>query len=297
MSLTDAVVPPQQISLRNVLVATDFSAGSSIAVMYALSLARRYEATLYFAHIVRAHRTESGGVLTTVDQAWRDGQHLTTDLLVSGELRGVPYKLLVGEGEVWDGLSPMVEENSIDLIVTGTRGRTGLSKMLFGSVAERIFRQAPCPVITVGPNTPAPSAERHGLERILYATDFTPQSLHAASYAVSLAQHYQAHLWLLHVLPDDAPKSDAIKEDARQRLASLTSTPGLLTHSPEVFVGQGAPGAQILDFAEQKGGDLIVLGVTHPGQGSFFGRRWSVASEVAGRAICPVLTVRAPSEQ
>src|SRR5262249_17512373 len=152
-------------------------------------------------HVVRPDALHASNLRTAVDQAWRDGQRLTTDLLVSGELRGVAYKLLVGEGEIWDGLSRLVQENNIDLIVTGTRGRSGLSKIVFGSVAERIFRQAPCPVITVGPNSSSPTAEQHGLERMVYATDFTPQSLHAAAHAISLAQHYDAQLWLLHVIP------------------------------------------------------------------------------------------------
>ena len=300
MSLSNAVVSPQQISLRNVLVATDFAAASSLPLLYALSLVRRYGATLYLAHVVRPdplRRADTASLRAVVDQAWREGQRLTTDLLVSGELRGVPHKLLIGEGEIWDGLAIMVQDNSIDLIVSGTRGRTGLSKMLFGSVAEQIFRQAPCPVITVGPNAAAPSGQ--ALERILYATDFTPQSLHAASYALSLAQHYQARLWLLHVLAEGASAGPAslAEEEARIRLTSIIGGAGKLAINAEVFAGRGAAGQQILHFAERQSAQLIVLGVTHPGQGPFAGRRWNVASEVAGRAVCPVLTVRAPSGQ
>jgi len=145
----DKASPSQRRSLTNVLAATDFSSASFTALQYALSIVRQFAGTLYLAHIVSD--------IAAADHAWRDGQRLTTDLLISGELRGVPHKLLVGHGEIWEGLAPMVRENNIDMIVVGTHGRMGLAKVLLGSVAERIFRQASCPVLTVGPNSPSRS--------------------------------------------------------------------------------------------------------------------------------------------
>jgi nucleotide-binding universal stress UspA family protein len=269
-------------------------------VLYALSLTRRYEATLYLAHIVRPdplRRADTDALRSAVEQAWRDGQRLTTDLLISGELRGLKHELLVSTGEIWEGLSGLIQQHSIDMVVVGTRGRTGLAKVLFGSVAERIFRQAPCPVLTVGPNSAGPVAQEQGLRRILYATDFTPQSLQAADYALSLAQHYQAHLILLHVIQQ--PAGDAtlqtgrLLEEAKTRLRALLPQNAGLQFEPEFVVGFGTPVVHILDVAAEKTPEVIVLGVTHPGDVAFAGRRWSVASEVAGKANCPVLTVRA----
>jgi len=294
MSCSDAVdsdflmnqATPQARPLSNILVATDFSSASGTALEYGLSLARRFGATLYLAHIV------SDGAGT--EQAWRDGQHLTTDLLISGKLRGVPHKLLVGQGEIWAGLAPMVEEHKIDMIVVGTHGRTGLAKVILGSVAERIFRQASCPVLTVGPNSrayPPPG----GLCNILYATDFTPQSLRASDYAFSLALRSQAHLVLLHVINAGSSKTDeqsALAEDARNRLTKIIPE-GLSFHDePECLVTFGTPGGGILAVASEKSPDLIVLGVTKAGTDTFAGRRWTNASEVIGKSACPVLTVR-----
>lgn len=278
-------------------MATDFSSVSRLALFYGLSIVRRYAATLYLAHIVRPdplRRSDAESTRSAIDEAWRNGQRLTTDLLISGELRGINHKLLVAQGEVWEGLSPLVEQNHIDLIVVGTKGRTGLAKVLFGSVAERIFRRASCPVMTVGPNSPEPATAEHAVRRILYATDFTPQSLHAASYAVSLAQHYQAHLALLHVLPESSP---AQQTSTDERLRALIPMQAMLQCEPEIIVTSGLPANGILDVAAERSPELIVLGVTHPGDSAFGGRRWSVASEVAGHAICPVLTVRASSVQ
>ena len=285
-------VSPQRISLASILVATDFSSASQAALAYALSIARRYGATLYLAHIVR------DSARAVVDDAWREGQRLTTDLLVSGQLRGIPHKLLVGQGEIWEGLSPLITQNHIDLLVVGTRGRSGLAKMLLGSVAERIFRQACCPVLTVGPNSPDPATQESGLRRILYATDFTPQSLFASNYAFSLAHQYQARLILLHVVrePADATlqKGRAL-EEAQERLRALIPADAGLQFEPEFVVGFGTPGTRILEVASEKTPELIVLGVTQPAAGGLGGRRWTVASEIAAQAPCPVLTVRGPA--
>jgi nucleotide-binding universal stress UspA family protein len=300
----EEAVPPQRISLARILVATDFSSASRAALLYALSIARQYQSTLYLAHIVRPdllHRADSEAVGSAVAQAWRDGQHLTTDLLVSGQLRGINHKLLVEQGEIWESLSLLIEHHGIDMIVVGTRGRTGLAKVLLGSVAERIFRQSPCPVLTVGPRTATPDARELGLRRILYATDFTPQSLHAAAYALSLARQYQAQLMLLHVInapPDDSTlHKGRLLEEANTRLRTLVPASSGLQLEPEFIVDFGMPGTGILDVASEKASELIVLGVTHAGEGAFASRRWTTASEVTGRALCPVLTVRDPAHK
>lgn len=87
-------------------------------------------------------------------------------------------------------------------MVLGTRGRTGISKFLLGSAAEEIFRRSPCAVLTVGPKSPAQPSRAEEFSQILYATDFTPESMAGAPYALSLAQEYQAS-WVV-VLKSDA---------------------------------------------------------------------------------------------
>jgi nucleotide-binding universal stress UspA family protein len=98
--------------------------------------------------------------------------------------------------------------------VLGTHGRTGVGKLLLGSVAEEVFRSAPCPVLTVGPKVPRltkmPKRRTNGdvepasvqFHHILYATDFHSQFQAAASYAFSLAQEFRTRLILLHVMEE-----------------------------------------------------------------------------------------------
>jgi nucleotide-binding universal stress UspA family protein len=182
------------------------------------------------------------------------------------------------------------------MIVVGTRGRTGLAKMFIGSVAERIFRNALCPVLTVGPHSPAPVNREQGVKRILYATDFTPQSLYAAQYAISMAQQFQAHLTLMHVVPE--PDGGVLDEQcvpaAEGRLRQLMSVDHPVEFEAQCVVASGPPPTRILEVAEKDKSELIVLGVTQPGDMTLAGRRWTNASEITGKAPCPVLTVRKP---
>ena len=92
------------------------------------------------------------------------------------------------EGGVWLVLKSVIDEKKIDLLVLGTRGRTGIGKFFLGSVAEEIVRQAHCPVLTVGPHSPSEPPREGRFRQILYATDFSEESLAAAPYAISLTR-------------------------------------------------------------------------------------------------------------
>ena len=99
-------------------------------------------------------------------------------------------------------LSAMAEKHEINLIVIGTHGRRGVEKMLLGSIAEEILRCAQGPVLMVGPESSvAPETEARP-RRILYATDFSPESEPAMHYACTLAKEYKATLFFLHVAED-----------------------------------------------------------------------------------------------
>ena len=103
------------------------------------------------------------------------------------------------EGDVAQSILDCARQNKADVIVVGTHGRGGLGKMLMGSVAERVFRQSPVPVMTVGPHLHR-AARGFAPRNILLAADFTPASECAAQYAGALARERNAKLTVLHVL-------------------------------------------------------------------------------------------------
>ena len=173
--------------LDNVLVATDFSAASKEAVLYATAIARRHHSKLIITHVVTSRSD------TALMDGWRAGQAEIIEQLLANRLDGIEHELIVKSGEIWEVLSRLIAEKRIDLVVVGTRGRTGVMKFLLGSVAENIFRRAPCPVLTVGPNI-ADQDPEIGPERILAATGFAAHSVHGVRYAIGLAQNLR-HRW------------------------------------------------------------------------------------------------------
>jgi len=290
------VTPESRIQVRNILLATDFSSSSEAALPHALALARRYDARLLVAHVIRPDLFEmvpqdhSDAVRVS---ARRHAEEQIARLQVSGRLRGVPHQVLVGEGPLWSVLSHDIDEHEVDLVVVGTHGRTGSRKLLLGSVAEEIFRLAPCPVLTVGPRVVA-LGPLDSPQKVLYATDFRVETERASAYAISIAQEHQAHLLLLHVVKDVVPSAgnaSILLEFFMRRLKGLVPADAELWCDPEYLVEFGDPTEVILRLAQERGAELIVLGIRR--SGTFAGHLPpATAYKVVCRAHCPVLTIR-----
>jgi nucleotide-binding universal stress UspA family protein len=197
----------------------------------------------------------------------------------------------------------LIKEKGIDLIVVGTRGRTGIAKTLLGSVAELILRQAPCPVLTVGPHVRLEQerwdTERYGKQRemreILYATDLAADFPAAAPYAISLAQENQAHLVLLHVIEDqkagELVQPEQVVDSMEHKLRQLVPQEAELWCEPVSLVEQGEPAEKILDVANRRHADLIVLGA-RSAKGLATHLNAGTVHKIVSQAKCPVLTVR-----
>ena len=288
----------KRIALKNILFATDFSPCSNAALPYAMAIAHQYGARLHGVHVL-----PSDDYLFVAPEAWpahvEQDQQLQEEAIerLEEQLRGVPHQASTGTGSVWDVLSRLVREHHIDLIVVGSHGRTGARKLLMGSVAEKIFRLASCPVLTVGPNVVDQNKSVAEFNQILLATDFGEESLAAASYAISIAHEHQARLSLLHVLQRSLPgvePSDATSELAFHQLEDLVPMGmGLCCH-PDYFVQFGDPAERILRFGSAHGVDLIVMGL-HPKHTAITAvthLAHTTAQNIVAHANCPVLTVR-----
>jgi len=184
----------------------------------------------------------------------------------------------------------------IDLIVLGTHGRGGLGKALMGSVAERVFRQSPVPVLTLGPHLRR-SVRDHRPRNILVAADLTPASERAARFAATLAAESHARLTLLHVVDpkkfEHLPDKAAAKRAIELRLEEL---PGPQREGLEcvVRVELGRVVPAILHALDENKADLLVIGV-HPSRGLLDRLMFPHAYELVCESSCPVLTLREPS--
>ena len=279
-------------ALSSIVIATDFSSASDGAVLYTLGLARSNSAKVWIVHVMSESFFSTETQRRAIDDAWREGHRRMTEHLISGRLDGVECKLLVEQGGIYETLDRVVKEHKADLLVVGTRGRSRIGKLLLGSSAESIFRQAPCPVLTVGPRN-ANDIPPEGPRKILFCTGFSQHSLAAGKLALRLAERQGAELILLHVAPDFEADRDRYTQNAEARLLSLVPADAKLIVPPKPVVHFGVASTAILSVANELRPDLIVLGIRQP-EGFARRLRWATAYDVVSNAPCPVLTVRTP---
>lgn len=291
-----AVQAITRITPKNILFATDFSQAARAAAPIAIQIARRYGAKVYGVHVNRFDDYTAAAPDAWAAMAEAAEKETKEDARrLNEQLQGVEHEVVIGEGNIWEVVSKLIKDREIDLVVLGTRGRTGLGKTILGSVAEQILRQSPCPVLTVGPHVNPWSDEYAKMREILYATDLTADYPAAAPYAVSLAQENQAHLVLLNVLEDakagdlvDSPEVVHLKE---RKLQQLVAEQAGLWCDPTYIVEHGPAAEKILDVSKRRHTDLIVMGA-RPAKGLATHLNMGTVHKVVSQATCPVLTVR-----
>ncbi len=292
----------RRIAINNILFATDFSPHSDAALPYALAIAHQFGARLFGAHVLSSNDFPYPSA-----EAWpvhlQQEEELQEQVVtrLEKQLRGVPHQALSGIGNVGAVLRRLVREHDIDLIVVGSHGRTGARKLLMGSIAEKIFRQASCPVLAVGPKVVDQKRSVAELNDILFATDFGEGSAATASYAVSLAHEHQARLSLLHVIERPHPgalSSEPASDLLFHRLQELVPPDTDLVSHPGYIIQSGLPGERIVQFSIAHEIDLIVVGVhPHEAVSAVTHLAHTTAQHIVTHAACPVLTVRGRTDR
>ncbi|HEX4002555.1 MAG TPA: universal stress protein [Candidatus Acidoferrales bacterium] len=289
-----------RVTLNNILYLTDFSEPSEAALPFAAAVAREYGAKVFAYHVlIPAAYVYTAPELATVGLEAQEEVAEQNMRRVEAQLAGLPHEMIVERGAgIWAPLAQALNDYKVDLIVLGTHGRTGAEKLMLGSVAEEVFRKSPVPVLTIGPGAHRPHAGAK-FHKILYATDFSKESLAAVPYAVSLAEENQARLILMHVMkPSPTPLSGREAQDlisnATFQLHDIVPSSAELWCTAEAIIREGNAAEKILELAQEKGADLIVLGVrgAEGRLGAATHLERATAHKVVAHAKCPVLTVR-----
>jgi nucleotide-binding universal stress UspA family protein len=296
-------------ALTHVLSPVDFSDSSDRALAHAVALARRYHARVTVLHVVPTFdavplRTGLGGPVDIIEpwpreqvierlQRLLDANAFSPDAIPVARA-GVPAPTILEEAGM----------GRADLIVIGTHGRRGFKRLLLGSVAETVLREAPCPVLTVPPLTPTESSQVVAFNRILCPVDFSPSALHALDFALSLAGQSGGKVTVVHViewLAEEEPRTSAhfnvpefrghMERAAAEQLEALARTESGRRSQVENVVAFGRAHREILRLCESGRTDLIVMGAQGRGglELALFG---STTQQVVRDASCPVLTVR-----
>ena len=293
--------------LRTIVVATDFSANAGVALSWAEQLARQHHAALVLVH-ASTREPPTAPEFVQWPHEYRDEIREGLQRELEGEAEkarrsGVTVYGELGFGVASDVVIATAEQREADLIVAGTRGRTGLKKLLLGSTAARLVRTARCPVLTVHPTDAGSS---RAVRTVLVPTDFSEDAALAAEAATRMlgvgrgrrmvllhAYHVPTEAMYLpaSVLSDAIGAKDAAVKRLIEKLAAQLRQTGIAI---DTVTCEREPAEAILDYASSIGADLIAMG-THGRSGTnrlFLG---STAERVVPSAPCPVLTVRRKS--
>ena len=294
------------LEIKLIVCPVDFSEFSIRAYHYALSLAEHYRAKVAVQHIVEIWRypyadyVASQGDYQEFCRALREGgEEKLREFVKHQPHHEVQPELAVHEGVAADCILSFGKARKTDLIVMGTHGRRGFDRLVLGSVADRVMRRAPCPVLTICKAPPESTESEEGhhvhhLNRILYCTDFSENSEPALHYAISATEEYDAELTLLHILEEtsiSAHKDEAIAT-ATQQLDMLIPSEERNKLKIKTAVRVGKPYQEIIQFAQAGQIDMVAMGVSGRGalDRAVFG---STTYRVIQLGPCPVLAVHA----
>lgn len=298
----------EKLTIDRILCPVDFSEFSRRALQYAISLARHFRAQLFVQHTAEIPQgLLMAGAEPSVIQEWsaqlprfkRDIQQVLADTGIEPS----EARVVVNEGPILDRILETVSTQHIDLLVMGTHGHRGFSRLVLGSVAEATIHQAPCPVLVVSRTEPGfafpDQPDKVQLKTILLATDFSAHSDRALLYALQWACEWAAKVVVVHAVPvtsmvDLFPEYNPYFE--RQAASAWEKLRHLVPSTVEQWcevsydVRHGNPKDEILKAAEERNADLIVLGAR--GAGITAAPWGSVSSGIVREGRLPVLVVR-----
>jgi nucleotide-binding universal stress UspA family protein len=286
--------PVAALSLKNILLAADFSPGSETAVKYAQAIARRHASRVHTIHVNSPNSynlLDPDAFAITFNGPEANSKNIAD--VLHGLLTGLPSQTPLRQGAVWEVIGDVARRNEIDLLVLASHGRHGIPRLVLGSVAEEVFRNVSCPVLTVGPDVKPCNSREMKIKKVLLATHFDAGST-APLHAALLCNEFGAELTVLHVADENKVASNGkTNKELAQQLTSVVPPEASLWQKPACVLKYGLPSANILEVAQQMRADLIVLGARHPEPARINSHLpWATAARVIAEAECPVLTVR-----
>jgi nucleotide-binding universal stress UspA family protein len=299
---------------RNILFPTDFTPRARPALKYAAAFARSGGGRVVLFCVQNGKVPNN--LLTLPENVFSEKSNdrwtqLRTDarsVLGDALLKGLDVEPVIVAGEPSSAIATAVRDYDIDLVTVLAHGRKGLARALFGSTAEEIIAEAPCPVLTIRPSQHHFIEQRDErievrLKRILLSTNFRPSSATAAHVAKQLASQTGAELHVVYVIGDYLEQLavlfpeggfnalNRLRNHAQDHMKEFTR--GEWSRA-KAHIVEGRPYEEIVRLAAATDTDLIVMGTTV--HASLFGGTPVLGSEterVVRNAPCPVLCVPA----
>jgi nucleotide-binding universal stress UspA family protein len=297
---------------KNILFPTDFTPHARAALKYAAAFAHEGRGRVVLFSVQEGSvpanlLTLPARIFDEPEKQWLQQLRAgVKDILADPLLDGLEVDPVIIEGDPAPEIARAVRDFQIDLVTSVTHGRKGLARALWGSTAEEIISEAPCPVLTIRPPQ-RDFVEHRGshteirLNRILLATNFRPSSIPASQIAATFAGRFNAELHVIYVIgdymdqmaemfPESAgAKVSQLREYVAERMTMFEREAGsrVITH-----ISEGRPYEEIVRLATARDVDLIIIGTSV--HSSLFGGAPVLGSEierVVRNAPCPVLSV------
>jgi nucleotide-binding universal stress UspA family protein len=294
------------MQLNTILVPIDFSEFSSNALNYAIGLSEKFRSKLTLLHAVvlfeddvnEEERLQEYEELVRKREKNIDAQMKTN--VQKAHQKGIPVEsVILRSVSAADAILEYLNEHSFDLIVMGTHGRTGLKHIFLGSVAEKVVRLAPVPVLSVHR-----SVQNFDVTNLIVPIDFSIYSKNAADHAISIAKNFGAKVNFIHVIEKDIHPSfyatgvesifqidTSLKDRVIQNMKGFLEEQLTPDIGSEFIVKEGRAHREIVEYAKEEKADLIVIS-THGLTGLEYLLLGSTAEKVVRWASCPVLTIK-----
>lgn len=247
--------------MKSILVPTDFSENANTAIEFALELAKPFDAKVLVANIYTPNTIHFGIVNPAIREETESARKVAEAKLISicniaKDQYGptaCSYEFVVGE--MVESIQELVTKYSVNLIVMGTRGATGLSKIFFGSNTVRVLEKVMCPVLAI----PQDSAFKTP-QRIVYASDFNISELKHINELVTIAKAFGAELIMTHVTTNSETllSEEMLQRNFSKRVGEITN------YSPITYLVKYDEdiGRALESFAIQVDADWIAM-LTH----------------------------------
>lgn len=318
----------------NIMCTVDFSQFTSESLGYSVALCKKFNAKLLLVHIVSDVNTSvghAGMAFHSVQLQEKNIQNSKEDLEDMVKDLAIDYEIVVTTGNPADEICQLAREHGIDLVIAATHGNSGFKRLLLGSVTEKLLKTLECPLLALhAKEHEFATLTEHDmkLEKILVGCDFSPDSKLAFDYSLSLAQEYQAEIYLTHIIketehieltaseymnvvPDNyvhwrnadyleiqqkvtsenRENVKELREKLKGQLFNMLPAECKNWCTPHITLLSGEPFKELIKCAKEQKVDLIVLGI----RGHTLWENLMVGSttdRVIRHAPCPVLAVR-----
>lgn len=287
-----------QLALKTVIFATDFSSNSENAGLYASMFARQFHAELLLAHAFvlspRAMDVETGVTAPAIKSQQRQDLEQALMGITPRYEEGVKHvRTALVDGNPWERIPALAERDAPSLIVLGTSGRGRIDRGVVGSVAEKILRKASQPSVTVGPLVAPFRPASTTIRTVLYATGLSEIAARGASYAVGIANAFQASLEVLHVVREDVRNPEQLSElqgRFHEVLKGIVPEHADSIANPSALIEVGSAHERILKRLKETSADLLVLSIRKSSH-LWLQSRLSGAFHIIANAPCPVVTI------